>query len=85
MSVTPAWNLRIDFEYPERQPDEDGLPGKDFSDELDDEIMKYVDEIFTGNAACSPYVDAYFGTESKAYTAYKRIQMAITKYGGRVL
>lgn len=85
MNVTPAWKLRIDFEYPERAIEKDGLPGKDISDDLDSEILKYVDEVFTGNAACNPHVNAYFESKSEAHSAFKHIQMAITRYGGRIL
>lgn len=85
MSVTAAWNVLITFLYPPQKIGEDGWPEKDYSDEIDREILNHCKSMFTGNAAFHPGADAYFDTKEEAENADKRIQDVITRYGGRVL
>lgn len=83
--ISNVYRVRLDFEYP---PARQGLQYCDdvmkIQNKLDDELLDLVKdavhpEIFTGNAACGPYIIAEYDTAVGAMHAEARLKHHLLK------
>ena len=91
MTITAIFRVTVGYEYPKPATAPDGSVTY-FDETIDDGVLALADnlpgrvtaEVFSGNGAASPYVQAEYRTAKQAVRAERRLTNYLIKQGCRI-